>query len=49
MNARQARALLELMADLYVIAQTPEDPVPMPEPVFDTNGAAEPRPTKARA
>ncbi len=43
MNARQARSLLELIADLYTLAQTPEDP---PPPVVDreemvdhTNGA----------
>lgn len=37
MNARQARALLELIADLYTVAQTPE-PQPEPEPV--PNGTA---------
>lgn len=43
MDARQARALLELIADLYTLAQTPE---PAPPP---SNGKAETfEPVKAK-
>lgn len=38
MNTRQAKALLELLADLYLLASAP-DPPPEPPPV--PNGAAE--------
>lgn len=31
MNQRQARALLELMADLYVVANTPEETPRLPD------------------
>jgi hypothetical protein len=38
MDARQARALLELIADLYTVANTSETPPPVEVPV-PTNGA----------
>lgn len=42
MDARQARSLLELIADLYTVANTPELPPPPPEP----NGVVEKPKTK---
>lgn len=35
MNARQAKALLELLADLYIVASTPDPPT---EPAAVNNG-----------
>lgn len=42
MNARQARSLLELIADLNSLINTPELPPPPPEP----NGVVEKPKTK---
>lgn len=47
MNARQARSLLELIADLYTLAQTPEELPPMMPPM--PNGkTTEPEPAGAK-
>lgn len=51
MNARQARSLLELIADLYTVANTPEPPIVEPPKMNGEGDVAVPTtdPVKAKS